>query len=36
MTTIMILSGVAIAIGLLTLYAPRIERWCDEQLAKKH
>ena len=35
MTTIMIISGIAIAIGLLALYAPEIEKWCEEQLAKE-
>lgn len=36
MTAIYIISGVAIVVGLLTIYAPNIEKWCDEQLAKKH
>jgi hypothetical protein len=36
MTAIYIISGIAIAIGLLTMYAPNIEKWCDKQLAKKH
>lgn len=35
MTAIYIIMGIAITIGLLTIYAPNIERWCDKQLAKK-
>lgn len=36
MTTIYLIAGIAIAIGLFTLYAPNIEKWCDKQLEKKH
>jgi hypothetical protein len=35
MTAIYIISAIAMVIGLMTLYAPNIEKWCDKQLAKK-
>lgn len=35
MTAIYIISAIAIVIGLMTLYAPNIEKWCDKQLDKK-
>ena len=35
MIAIYVVTGIAIGIGLLTIYAPKIERWCDEQLAKQ-
>ncbi|WP_413111959.1 hypothetical protein [Thaumasiovibrio sp. DFM-14] len=35
MNFIYAISGIAIAIGLFTLYAPNIEKWCDKQLEKK-
>jgi len=36
MNAIYVIAGIAIAVGLFTLYAPNIEKWCDRQLAKKH
>ncbi|GIB34684.1 hypothetical protein VCSRO91_3573 [Vibrio cholerae] len=36
MNAIYIISGIALAIGLFTLYAPNIEQWCNKQLSKKH
>nr|WP_321382867.1 hypothetical protein [uncultured Vibrio sp.] len=35
MTAIYIISAIGIGIGLLTLYAPNIEKWCDKQLERK-
>ena len=35
MIAIYIISAIAMLIGLMTLYAPNIEKWCDKQLAKK-
>ncbi|WP_255555380.1 hypothetical protein [Enterovibrio paralichthyis] len=32
MTTVLIICSIAIVIGLLTLYGPRIITWCDKQL----
>ncbi|MBY8186611.1 hypothetical protein KW511_21725 [Vibrio fluvialis] len=36
MIAIYIISAIAMLIGLMTLYAPNIEKWCDKQLAKKN
>ncbi|WP_162902629.1 hypothetical protein [Vibrio cholerae] len=35
MTAIYIISAIAMVIGLMTLYAPNIEKWCDNSLRRK-
>jgi hypothetical protein len=33
MTAIYVICAIAMIIGLFTLYAPSIEKWCDKQLS---
>ncbi len=35
MVAIYIICGIAMSIGLLALYAPNIEKWCDKQLGNQ-
>jgi hypothetical protein len=35
MTAIYVICTIAMMIGLFTLYAPSIEKWCDKQLSTK-
>ncbi len=35
MVAIYIICGIAMSIGLLALYAPTIEKWCDKQLSNQ-
>jgi hypothetical protein len=35
MVAIYIICGIAMSIGLLALYAPDIEKWCDKQLGNQ-
>ncbi|SIO31778.1 hypothetical protein SAMN05444724_2646 [Salinivibrio sp. ES.052] len=35
MTAIYVICAIAMMIGLFTLYAPFIEKWCDKQLSPR-